>query len=74
MSATFSTFCNDAIFDASIRMPKAPVGDDKKKLMYLSITTDTGDYLTIHFKNESNFKAFCAKHNFQLEIKTNATN
>lgn len=70
MSATFSTFCHDAIADAAIRQPID--GVNCGAIMLLSITTDTGDYLTVHFKNETNFKAFCAKHNFPLEANSHA--
>tara|TARA_R100000656_G_scaffold14096_1_gene14166 strand:- start:301 stop:516 length:216 start_codon:yes stop_codon:yes gene_type:complete len=70
MSATFSTFCNDVIADAAIQPPIA--NGTGGEIMTLAITTDTGDYLAIHFKNQTNFKAFCAKHNFPLECNRNA--
>jgi hypothetical protein len=70
MSTTFSTFCNEVIADAVIQPPIANgMGGE---IMTLTITTDTGDYFAIHFKNQINFKAFCAKHNFPLESKINA--
>ena len=71
MSSYFSTFCYDAIADAGMRLSSREAG---VVIMTLSIKLDTGDDLTIHFKDETNFKAFCAKHNFPIEGKTNASN
>lgn len=72
MSATFSTFCSDAIVDASMYDPAIQSPSGGKKLMCLAITTDTGDFLSIHFNDEQKFKEFCLKHNFKLEDKANA--
>lgn len=63
MSTTYSAFCSDAIIDASIQNSSV----SPRPVMTVSITTDIGDFLTIHFKSETNFKAFCAKHNFNVE-------
>jgi hypothetical protein len=63
MSANISVVCSDVIADAFQRMSEYRPG---MKVMTLSITTDTGDCLIIHFRNEFNFKAFCDKHNFNL--------
>jgi alpha-galactosidase len=68
MSTTFSAFCSDAIIDASIQASSAA----PKPVMTVSITTDAGDYVTIHFKSAQNFNAFCAKHNFRVEDYRNA--
>jgi hypothetical protein len=69
MSANISVFCSDVIADAVELVSEYKPG---KKVMTLSMTTDTGDCLTIHFRNEFNFKAFCAKHNFDLAEENNA--
>ena len=68
MCTTFSTFCNHAIVDAVIQPSEA----SEKGCMYLAISTDAGDYVAIHFKDETNFHAFCAKHNFPVEDTRNA--
>lgn len=71
MSTTISIFCDDVIADARCWESSRVPGDE---IMVLSIKADTGDDLTIHFKDEDNFKAFCAKHNFPIEGKANAAN
>jgi hypothetical protein len=68
MSTNFSAFCSDAIVDASIQASTV----SPKPVMTVSIATDAGDYVTLHFKSEMNFSAFCAKHNFIVEDLRNA--
>lgn len=68
MSTTYSTFCSDAMVDASINhAPSTP-----KPVMCISITTDLGDYISIHFRDENSLASFCAKHNFKIEDRRNA--
>jgi hypothetical protein len=69
MSASFTTFCSDAIGDAAIHRSKGP--ECGNPIMVISLLTDTGDYLCLHFKDKNNFHAFCLKHNFDVEDHSN---